>query len=248
MEHRAYKAIFFDLDGTLTPLNQDEFLRRYFISLEAFAVRYGLNGPKFSSSLQCGVQAMIKGPQDRTNYDKFWETFLVEYGDEGRSREEIEELLEQFYEVDFGTLGKGVVPDPDSAYVVKTLHDKGYRLFLTTMPLFPAIAVEWRVRWGGVDRNLFSRITTYDNSFATKPFLPYYQQNIELAGCKPEEILMVGNNAREDMAAIQLGCDGYLVTNELLNPENVDINQFKHGTMAEFRQFVDALEECEPWQ
>ncbi|MDD6651066.1 MAG: HAD family hydrolase, partial [Eggerthellales bacterium] len=59
---------------------------------------------------------------------------------------------------------------------------------------------------------------------------------------------MVGNNAREDMAATQLGCDGYLVTDGLLNPENVDINQFRNGTMAQFRAFVDSLPECEAWQ
>ena len=248
MQQQSYKAVFFDLDGTLTPLDQDEFLRRYFVSLEAFAVRYSLDGSRFSTSLNKGVKAMITGPTDVTNDKKFWDCFMQDYGDVEKSREEIEDLLQRFYEVDFGTLGRGVVPNPDAAYVVKTLQDKGYKLFLTTMPLFPLIAVEWRMKWGGIDPALFSRITTYDNSYTAKPNLEYYRQNIELAGCAPEEILMVGNNAREDMAATQLGCDGYLVTDGLLNPENVDINQFRNGTMAQFRAFVDSLPECEAWQ
>ena len=47
----------------------------------------------------------------------------------------------------------------------------------------------------------------------------------------PEDILMVGNNTREDLAAMKLGLDAYLVTDWLLDPDGFDIESVKHGTM-----------------
>ena len=73
------------------------------------------------------------------------------------------------------------------------------------MPLFPRIAVEKRVQWAGCDPQAFERITTYDNSTSTKPHLAYDRENVEAIGLKPEEILMVGNNTREDLSAYAAG-------------------------------------------
>ena len=40
-EPRAYRAIFFDLDGTLLPMDLDEFLNAYFARLIGFAADDG---------------------------------------------------------------------------------------------------------------------------------------------------------------------------------------------------------------
>ena len=55
---------------------------------------------------------------------------------------------------------------------------------------------------------------------------------------------MVGNNTREDLAAMQLGLDGYLVTDWLLNPDGFDIETVKHGSLADFLKFAEALPAC----
>ncbi len=52
---------------------------------------------------------------------------------------------------------------------MKILKDKGYRLAVTTMPLFPLSAVEARVRWAGLDPDDFGFMTTYDTAHAVKP-------------------------------------------------------------------------------
>ena len=44
-----YRAIFFDLDGTLLPLDVDEFMRDYFAALGAYVARFGVS--PFCSSL-----------------------------------------------------------------------------------------------------------------------------------------------------------------------------------------------------
>ena len=42
---------------------------------------------------------------------------------------------------------------------------------------------------------------------------------------------------------MQLGLDGYLVTDWLLNPDDFDIETVKHG--SDFLQFVQDLPECD---
>ncbi len=244
---RAYKAVFFDLDGTLLPVDMDGFLKAYFESLGKYAAQHGYNPKEFTDALNKGVFAMIKEEGGR-NDERFWRTFCAVLGIDESERLEYEQLMEGFYTTAFDELGALITPTPESALVVNLLQEKGYRLYLTTMPLFPRVAVEKRVEWAGCDPQAFERITTYDNSTSTKPHLAYYRENIEAIGLKPEEILMVGNNTREDLAAMQLGLDGYLVTDWLLNPDDFDIESVKHGSMADFLKFVEALPKCESGQ
>lgn len=142
-EPRRYKTIFFDLDGTLLPIDMDTFLREYFSKLKAFADKRGYDGEKILFAVNKGVKAMLE-EDTRANDLCFWETFEAL---SGFTRAEFEPLLMEFYENDFDEIGETVMPNPAAARTVATLKEKGYQLFLTTMPLFPAIAVEARLRW-----------------------------------------------------------------------------------------------------
>ena len=238
MEQKAYKVVFFDLDGTLLPMDMDEFLGKYFKRLNEYAVGIGLDAARFSRALNGGVRAMATDMSERANEEVFWSTFHDLYGADDPS---IDAAIGEFYDTAFPHIGDGFEPNPAAARAIATLKAKGYRLFLTTMPLFPLAGVEWRCRWAGVDPADFERITTYDNSFACKPDLRYYRQNLEIAGCAPEDVLMVGNNTHEDLAAMDLGCDAYLVTDWLLDPVKFPIETVKHGSLADFADFAEQL-------
>ena len=243
MPQRSYKAVFFDLDGTLLPIDMDKFLEQYFGDIAAFAQARGYDPQRFVHALGAGVRSMV-GSEGGLNCERYWSTFMDQMG-EGRL-EEYQRFMDEYYDVHFGRLGTLVPsPNPDAARAVAALREKGYTLFLTTMPLFPRVAVEKRLEWAGVPVSSFARITTYDNSTSTKPHLAYYQENLEAAGLSGEEVLMVGNNTREDLAAMKLGCDGYLVTDWLLDPDGFDIESVKHGSLAQFAQFAEDLPECE---
>ena len=238
----TYKTIFFDLDGTLLPLDMDAFLHEYFARLGKFAGERGYDSERILHAVNEGVHSMIK-PEGPMNDVCFWETFERL---SGVSRAEMEPLLLEFYRTSFDEIGNSITPDPNAAAVVKELKDKGYQLFLTTMPLFPRIAVEARLRWAGIDdASVFDRITTYDNSHATKPFPLYYEENIALAQGEGSEILMVGNNTQEDLACCALGADAFLVTDWLLDPIDFDYSEMKHGSLADLLEFVKTLPECE---
>ena len=238
MEQRRYKVIFFDLDGTLLPMDIDEFLASYFKLLNEYAVGIGLDAQRFSRALNEGVRSMATDATDRLNEEVFWTSFHEVYGENDAA---IDARIGEFYDTVFPHIGDGFEPNPAAARAVEALRAKGYRLFLTTMPLFPPAGVLWRCRWAGVDPDAFERITTYDNSFACKPDLRYYRQNLAIAGCAPEEVLMVGNNTHEDLTAMKLGFDAYLVTDWLIDPVGFPIESVKHGSLADFADFAEQL-------
>lgn len=241
MNKRRYKALFFDLDGTLLPMDMEVFLKNYFKTLAGFAAEKGYEAQSFSEALGKATRAMVT-TSGGVNADRFWSVFMQCMDG---TRDEYETFITEFYEGPFNNLSLAVTPNPAAAEIIDTLKAKGYPLYLTTMPLFPRIAVENRLKWAVCNPANFDRITTYDNSTSTKPHLEYYQENIDHIGFKPEEILMVGNNTNEDLSAMKLGCDGYLVTDYLLDPIGFDIDSVKHGSLSDFLAFAQALPECE---
>lgn len=243
MQQTTYRAVFFDLDGTLLPLDMDRFMGGYYLALKGFAEEHGYDPDAFTKALDLGIRAMATEHPGRTNAEVFWEEFSAHLGDgpEGGWMA----LFDGFYENEFGEIGAGMPPNPLSYEVVETLRAKGYPVALTTMPMFPPRAVAWRLAWGDLDALAFDRITTFDNSTAIKPFLAYYEENLRAFGCKPEEVLMVGNNTLEDLACMKLGMPAYLVTDCLLNPNDFDVDSVAHGSMADLLEFVRALPACE---
>lgn len=237
----SYRAVFFDLDGTLLPMNLDEFMNAYFKAIGSFVARKGLDAAAFSAGLKAGTAAMAESDGTRTNAEAYWEAFFrcVE-GDEGVWRE----ALDEFYEAEFGDIGKTVTPNPFAARAVEALVAKGYPVVLATMPMFPRRAVEWRLSWAGVDPRLFSRLTTFENSTSVKPKQAYCAEVVAACGVRGEDVLMVGNNTVEDLCFAGVGCDAYLITDHLLDPVSLDLSQVKHSSMEEFCAWVEGLGPC----
>ena len=58
-------------------------------------------------------------------------------------------------------------------------------------------------------------------------------------GVKPEECLMVGNDATEDLAAREVGMDVFLLTDCLINTKNRDISACPRGDFAALNAYLD---------
>lgn len=241
MTQTAYRSIFFDLDGTLLPMNLREFIQAYFESLGSFVTAAGFEGELFKAGLKNGIEAMADHDGNALNSEAYWNAFIQVVGG---NVSEWYPLLNQFYAEEFGTIGKNVEPNPYASKTIELLREKEYPLVLATMPMFPQQAVEWRLKWAGVDPNHFERVTHYENSKSVKPKGEYYQENLDAAGVMGTEVLMVGNNTKEDLACLELDMDAYLITDHLLNPNEFDISTVKNGSFEEFYQWAQTLPYC----
>jgi len=98
------------------------------------------------------------------------------------------------------------------------------------------------MKWAGIYPEEFELYTTYENSHYCKPNLQYYAEIIEKLGVKPEECLMVGNDVGDDMVVQEMGMKVFLLTDCLINKDEVDIEVFPHGGFEKLKRYIDELE------
>lgn len=234
----AIKTVFFDLDGTLLPMDQDAFVRAYTKSLAAYMAPYGYDPKALVQSLWEGTGAMVKNDGKRANEEVFWEVFSAGVGKDARADEPTFAL---FYDTDFQKAKGACGFAPEAARAVRRLKERGFRVVLATNPLFPHMATENRIRWAGLEVEDFDFYTTYENSSCCKPNLAYYQEILDKLGSRAEECAMVGNDVDEDMVAAKLGFKTFLLTPCLINRSGQDISQWPHGGFAELAAWLETL-------
>ena len=233
------KAIFFDLDCTLLPMDQEKFIYSYFSRLTTRLAHLGYDKQEVQKHIWNGTIVMEKNDGTQTNEQAFWNYFTDAYGGEVLMHQPV---FEEFYRTDFQLVKEVCGVDPASRQVVDTLKSRGYPLILATNPLFPAIATKSRVRWAGLEPEDFVHITTYENASYAKPNPAYYQEILDKLDLRAEECLMVGNDAKEDMAAEQVGMRVFLLTNLLINTSKIDISRYPQGGFPELLAYIEELE------
>ena len=142
------KAVLFDLDGTLLPLDQDEFVKGYFRLLAKKLAPYGYEPDKLVKAIWHGTAAMIQNDGSCTNEVVFWKDFTNIFGEQARSHEPV---FAEYYEKDFQQVKNICGYTPKAAEIVRALKAAGVRVALATNPVFPAIATESRIRWAGLE-------------------------------------------------------------------------------------------------
>lgn len=232
------RAVLFDLDGTLLPMDQDVFIKAYLGGLVKILSPLGYDPRAVADALWTSTDAMIRNTGERTNEQVFWDSFSQILGDGVRAEEA---RLDEFYRTDFQSISELCGFAPAAAEIVGRLRSLGIRVILATNPLFPAVATESRVRWAGLDPADFELITTYDNSLHCKPNLDYYSDILRYAGLAPEECLMVGNDVGDDMVAEQLGMKVFLLTDNLINKSGADISVYPNGSFERLYDYLDEV-------
>jgi len=234
------RYILFDLDGTLLPMDQDVFVKSYMKLLAAKMAPYGYDPNTLIGAIWAGTAAMVENDGSCKNEEAFWAKYTSIMGEEVLKDKH---LLEEFYAVDFARAREYCGYNPLAAETVKALKAAGFTVVLATNPFFPATATEQRIRWAGLQPEDFALITTYETDSFCKPNPSYYIDILLRLGAAPEECVMVGNDAEEDMVAETLGMHVFLLTDCLLNRKGIDISQYPSGSFAELLEFIKAL--CE---
>lgn len=235
-------TVLFDLDGTLLPMNQDEFTKGYFKLLAAKLALHGYEPKQLVDTIWACMTAMVKNGGTCSNEEVFWEKFAAIYGEKALADKP---LFEEFYEKEFEGAKAYCKFNPRAPKAIHRIQEMGYRVVLATNPIFPAVATEARIRWAGLEPSDFELYTTYENFGYCKPNPAYYKEILDRLNVVPEKCLMVGNNVKEDMVAQVLGIQVFLLTDCLINKERVDINQFPRGSYNRLFEYIEeSQKEC----
>ena len=209
-------AVFFDLDGTLLGLTDDDFMRIYTGLISKRFEKY-LSKEKFIEALLGGTNAMFKH-DDSNNF--VLESFFNYFTDKtGISREETYNNFQKFYMNEFGELEKACEKIEIGPKIIKILKKMNIKIVLATNPVFPEIATRRRCEWAGLSFDDFIHVTHAENSNYCKPNPNYFIKMCELVNVNPKRVLMVGNDFLFDMSASSIGIKTWMIDNYQSNLE-----------------------------
>src|SRR4030095_9789873 len=169
------------------------------------------------------------------------------YSKLGVAKEELWDVLEEFYENVFPTLAKHTKQKPGAAPLIEWALSCGFRVAIATDPFFPRKATYHRVRWAGLDPEQFELISTFENFHFSKTHPAYYAEVLGRLGWTEGPVLMVGNDVQRDlMPAHRLGLKTYLVDGESTSsPGPFDAAQDKfeagRGKLADLRPWLESV-------
>ena len=192
------KAVLFDLDGTLLPMDQDAFTKGYFKELAGVLSPLGIEPEALISAVWAGTKAMVKNDGAVSNKEVFWKEFEKLTG---QKPERFCEVSDQFYSNEFNRAQRYTGENPLAKEAVRLAGLNGRKVVLATNPLFPYVGQATRLGWIGLKPEDFCLVTSYESDSYCKPNPRYYESICERIGVKPESCLMIGNDEREDMHA-----------------------------------------------
>lgn len=230
----------FDLDGTLLPMDMEVFLNKYFSEL-SIKFKDLFSQKELTAHVWASTTYMIKNKDPLiTNEEAFFSDFYkrISYGPEI-----ISPLFEDFYINDFKRIMTATRQEVIMVEAIKLLKEKGYKVVIATNPIFPELAINQRVQWGGFSIQDFEFITSFEKMHFCKPHLEFYHEVLDKVGKNPDECMMVGNDVEEDMVAKKLGIQTYLIEDCIICRENNKENIDFMGTYKDFFEFITSLPE-----
>ena len=215
------KAVFFDLDGTLLPLDEGKFINLYFKLLTEKLLPFGYEPNKLIDTIWAGTQAMYENNgKYQSNENAFWNVFKSIYGE---NKLKDKPVIDSFYVEEFKKTRAICGDNPLAKEIITFCKQIKLDVFLTTNPIFPYQGTLTRMGFVDLHEDDFKLITSYENSQYTKPNPKYFLNIMHQYGLRPEEVILFGNNVLEDgMCALKAGIKCYLVGNYIIENEKVD--------------------------
>lgn len=230
----TYKAILFDLDGTLMPITNEDFQKVYLSSLAEKLSPY-IEPKLMLNAMWQSLEVMMNDQSQKMNDRVFFKHMNQLLG-----KDLVETLtpeFEAYYLNEFKVLKDALDSNHEMVETISYLKNKGYDLIVATNPMFPAVAVEQRIKFSGLKVDDFKYVSNFELHSATKPNVKFYEEVLEINNLKPEECLMIGNDMQEDMVVKHLGMDGWIITDYLITNGEKDISDWS-GTRQEFYKKV----------
>ena len=193
------KAVLLDLDNTLLR-NPD---RRWVAAFRQawdrhFAERYHIYHA--SNALRHAIGRLNREPASyRANADTILDALALELP---LAKAQLRAAVAGFYAGDYCRLKAITAPIDLAAELVATLLEQNLLVAIATNPLFPEAATRERIGWAGLSGFMsdFAFITHSENMRFAKPSAAYFAETVARVGVEPDETLLVGDSALNDIA------------------------------------------------
>jgi len=237
-------TVLLDLDNTIITNDMGRFLPAYLKKLSSYLSEWPAE--KVIQELLAGTKNMVdKRSPAHTLEEEFDKVF---YPGLGVEKSELRGQIDQFYREGFPTLEKITSPRPQAQDLVDFLFEKGYQVVIATNPLFPATAIEQRLKWAGlpVDQYPFSLVTSYESFHFSKPNPAYLTEILAQLGWPDRPAVVVGDGLEEEIIpAGKLGIPVYWV-----NEDNKPLPTGMHplstsGPIHRVKTWIESLEGAE---
>jgi len=235
-----FKAILFDLDGTLLNIDMEIFLQYYFSEMISAAQEAGYqDGKKMVEQVFNSTGLMVNNLSSAVlNEEVFMGDFLprCKYPET-----EVRGFFDNFYEHHFPLLQVHCHPFPDIPEMMQSLFRSGFKVVIATNPVFPRSAIQQRLKWAGIGDFPYTFITSYEEMHFCKPHIEYYEEISSRIGVAPNDCIMVGNDVDEDLPAGLIGMKTFLVEDMLIDKGQSGLIPDWRGKISDMINFMKKL-------
>jgi FMN phosphatase YigB (HAD superfamily) len=237
-------TLLLDLDDTLLETNMGAFIPAYFQALSKHLAEY-VQAEKMLPALMKGTELMLASEDPMHTLQEVFEAYF--YPKLGIPKEQINHVIEQFYDEVFPSIGSVTKKREGAVELVNWAFSKGYRVAIATDPLFPRKAVYHRIRWAGLDPERFELVSSFETFHFTKSHPAYFAEVLGRLGWPNDPVLMVGNDVDRDLKPAQsLGLKTYHVNEESASGPGPEAAG--SGKLSDLRSWLEStdLESLEP--
>ena len=180
---------------------------------------------------------MMKNTGEKTNEETYYDALSKIHGD--HIYHDIK-YFDEFYKKEYDDVKIACKSNEQIPRIIKKLKEMNFNISIATNPVFPRIAVEKRIKWANININDFDLVTTFETSHFCKPNKEYFLEIAKKLNVNPEECLMVGNDAIEDVGALKAGMKVFLITDYLENKNNIDISNIPNGNFNDLMDYINS--------
>ncbi|NCO52973.1 MAG: HAD family hydrolase [Deltaproteobacteria bacterium] len=235
MHPASYRAVLFDLDGTLLQVQMHNFIPQYISAFHAYC-RDLTSHQRLQTAMRAGIHLLLETEDGaRTNQQRLFDFVAAQL--------ELDvPLLGQryadFLASDYEFLAPAIESLPLANALVNICTRAKIPVVLATNPVFPRQLIEARCRWAGVDLAAFDLVTSLENSCYCKPQLGYFYALAAHLGVEPQDCLMVGNDTSHDLAAGETGMTTWLVDTWIMVRKGLNFTPHFRGNHQQLYDFL----------